>query len=132
MVNRYYVCPRFCRVRAFSIMVVSYVLYIIFGGLVFVVLEKPQESALLHEVRRLRLLFLEQNRCVEGKRLDQLLKKALFASKRRIAVLDADTDELNNDFTSSLFFVTTYLTTTGWCHHLINTCRHFYYFYTIF
>ncbi|XP_048885023.1 potassium channel, subfamily K, member 7 isoform X1 [Brienomyrus brachyistius] len=114
MVNKYYVCPRFCRGRAFCIMVVSYVLYIIFGGLVFMVLEKPQERALLAEVRRLRLLFLEQNRCLQEKRLDQLLKKALFAGKRRIAVLDADADELNNDFTSSLFFVTTYLTTTGY------------------
>ncbi|KAJ8405375.1 hypothetical protein AAFF_G00318480 [Aldrovandia affinis] len=77
-------------------------------------LETPLENALVAEVEQLRIGFLDRNRCVKGSSLDALLKKALFAEKRRVAVLDAESEEYSYDFPSSLFFVTTFLTTTGY------------------
>ncbi|XP_018599947.1 potassium channel, subfamily K, member 7 [Scleropages formosus] len=105
---------RFCRVRAFLILVLSYVLFLIFGAVVFTVLEQPDGMSLLAEVQDLREEFLDSNRCVQEGSLRRLLAKALFADKRGVAVLGADSEELSYDFTSSLFFVTAFLTTTGY------------------
>ncbi|KPP75922.1 potassium channel subfamily K member 1-like [Scleropages formosus] len=100
------------RVRAFLILVLSYVLFLIFGAVVFAVLEQPDGMSLLAEVQDLREEFLDSNRCVQEGSLRRLLAKALFADKRGVAVLGADSEELSYDFTSSLFFVTAFLTTT--------------------
>ncbi|KAI1898536.1 hypothetical protein AGOR_G00073370 [Albula goreensis] len=78
------------------------------------ILERPEENALIAELQQLRIKFLESNRCVKRNSLDGLLKKALFAEKRGVAVLNAESQEYSYDFTSSLFFVTTFLTTTGY------------------
>ncbi|KAG5853270.1 hypothetical protein ANANG_G00071330 [Anguilla anguilla] len=105
---------RFCRIRAFLILVLSYVLFLVFGGFMFLALEKPEEDALIAEVRQFRIEFLDRHRCVKESHLDDLLKKALFAEKRGVAVLEAEGEEYSYDFSSSLFFVTTFLTTTGY------------------
>ncbi|KAJ8337652.1 hypothetical protein SKAU_G00366180 [Synaphobranchus kaupii] len=105
---------RFCRVRAFLILVLSYVLFLIFGGIVFMVLEKPEEVALVAEVQQLRFEFLDRHRCVKESHLDDLLKKTLFAEERGVAVVEAESEEYSYDFSSSLFFITTFLTTIGY------------------
>lgn len=84
----------------------------IIGAVIFMVLEQPEQDALVAEVHERRRRFLEDNQCVKESSLDRLLKKVLFAGKRGVTV-KADSDEYNFDFTSSLFFVITFLTTTG-------------------
>lgn len=81
-------------------------------------LEQSGETHLVTEVQDLRTTFLNENRCVLEKRLDVLLREVLTAGKSGVAVLEADSDQYNFDFTSSLFFVTTFLTTTGERHSL--------------
>lgn len=76
-------------------------------------LEKSEENFLVTEVQDLRTKFLTENRCIQENRLDILLQEVLSAGKSGVAVLEADSDQHNFDFTSSLFFVTTFLTTTG-------------------
>lgn len=76
-------------------------------------LEQSEENYLVTEVQDLRTKFLTENRCIQEKRLDSLLQDVLSAGKTGVAVLEADSDRYNFDFTSSLFFVTTFLTTTG-------------------
>ncbi|XP_036403555.1 potassium channel, subfamily K, member 7 [Megalops cyprinoides] len=105
---------RFCRMRAFLILVLSYVLFLIFGAAVFMALEQPGEIAIQAGVQNLRVGFLNENRCVRESSLDNLLKKAFFAGKRGVAVLEAESEEYSYDFSSSLFFLTTFLTTTGY------------------
>ncbi|KAJ8281806.1 hypothetical protein COCON_G00043250 [Conger conger] len=105
---------RFCRIRAFLILVLGYVLYLIFGGIVFKALEKSEADALVAEVRQFRIEFLDRHRCVKGSRLDEFVKMALFAEERGVGVLEAEDEEYSYDFSSSLFFVVTILTTTGY------------------
>ncbi|TRY55357.1 hypothetical protein DNTS_020904, partial [Danionella cerebrum] len=91
-----------------------YVLFIIFGAVVLMVLEQPEESLLVKEVRELKARFLDNNPCVDEKRLDLFLNNVFSVNKRGVAVLNSESYECNFDFTSSLFFVVTYLTTTGY------------------
>lgn len=101
----------FLRVYAFTFMMIAYGLFIVVGAVVLMILEQPEENLLVKEVRELKARFLADNQCVEESSLDQLLMNVLSASKRGVATLDGD--ECNFDFTSSLFFVITFLTTTG-------------------
>uniref|UniRef100_UPI0001CF1345 potassium channel, subfamily K, member 7 n=1 Tax=Danio rerio TaxID=7955 RepID=UPI0001CF1345 len=104
----------FLRVHAFIFLMVAYGLFIVMGAVVLMVLEQPEENLLVQEVRELKARFLADNPCVEERSLDGLLMDVLSASKRGVAALQADSDECNFDFTSSLFFVITFLTTTGY------------------
>lgn len=103
----------FLRAHAFTFMMMAYGLLIIIGAVVLMILEQPEENLLVTEIREVKARFLAENPCVEEKSLDSLLMNVLSASKRGVAVLKSDSDECNFDFTSSLFFVITFLTTTG-------------------
>lgn len=102
----------FCRSYAFTFLLIFYLLYMVIGAVIFMALEQPEQDSLVAEVRELRVRFLESNKCVKESSLDRLLRKVLLAGKRGVTV-KADSDEYNFDFTSSLFFVITFLTTTG-------------------
>uniref|UniRef100_W5KF31 Potassium channel, subfamily K, member 7 n=1 Tax=Astyanax mexicanus TaxID=7994 RepID=W5KF31_ASTMX len=105
----------FCRCYAFPVLVFSYVLFILAGGAVFMVLEQPEEDLLVSEVLGLRAGFLQDHPCVEESSLDELVRTVLSAGRRGVSEEEEDQDqEYNFDFTSSLFFVTTFLTTTGY------------------
>ncbi|KAK9972255.1 hypothetical protein ABG768_025577 [Culter alburnus] len=104
----------FLRAHAFTFMMMAYGLLIIIGAVVLMILEQPEENLLVTEIRELKARFLAENPCVEENSLDSLLMNVLSASKRGVAVLKSDSDECNFDFTSSLFFVITFLTTTGY------------------
>lgn len=101
----------FCRSWAFTLLVFAYFFYVAIGGVIFMELEQAEQDLLVADVRELRVKFLEKNRCVTERSLERLLQKILVAGKR--GVLKTDSDEYNFDFTSSLFFVTTFLMTTG-------------------
>ncbi|KAG5260686.1 hypothetical protein AALO_G00295290 [Alosa alosa] len=105
---------RFVRENAFPFLLFGYLLFLLFGGLIFMALEQSGENYLVTEVQHLRTRFLSENRCLQEKRLDTLLQEVLTVGKSGVAVLEADSDHYNFDFTSSLFFVTTFLTTTGY------------------
>ncbi|XP_028828713.1 potassium channel, subfamily K, member 7 [Denticeps clupeoides] len=105
---------RLLRERAFCLLAVGYVLLLALGGLGFMLLERTEESALAAEARGLRARFLREHPCVRARALDALARRALHAGGRGVAVLEADGDARNFDFASSLFFVTTFLTTTGY------------------
>ncbi|XP_055053016.2 LOW QUALITY PROTEIN: potassium channel, subfamily K, member 7 [Misgurnus anguillicaudatus] len=104
----------FLRAHALTFLIITYGLFIICGAVVFMILEEPEENDLVEQVRELKARFLADNRCVEERSLDELLTKVLSASRRGVAVLKSDSDQCNFDFTSSLFFVITFLTTTGY------------------
>lgn len=102
-----------CQVNAFTLLVFCYLLYILFGGMVFTAVEKPVEERLRAEVEELRRSFLLENPCVEESRLAELLDRALSAHQRDVAVLKADAGERRYDFVSSFYFVVVTLTTMG-------------------
>lgn len=104
----------FLRAHAFIFMMMAYGLFIIIGAVVLMILEQPEENLLVKEVRELKARFLAENPCVEESSLDSLLMNVLSASRRGVAALKSHSVECNFDFTSSLFFVVTFLTTTGY------------------
>lgn len=110
----------FLRVHAFTFVVIAYGLFLVVGAVVLMILEQPEENVLVNEVRQLKARFLADNPCVVESSLDGLLKNVLSASKRGVGALESASDECNFDFTSSLFFVITFLTTTGEKHSDIH------------
>ncbi|XP_059358201.1 potassium channel subfamily K member 1-like [Carassius carassius] len=104
----------FLRVHAFTCMMIAYGLFIVIGAVVLMKLEQPEVNLLVKEVRELKARFLADNPCVEESSLDRLLMNVLSAGKRGVAALESASDKCNFDFTSSLFFVITFLTTTGY------------------
>lgn len=97
----------------FFILVLGYILYLIFGAVVFSSVELPYEDRLRQELRTIKKLFLQDNECLSEERLEEFLEKALEASNYGVSILNNASANWNWDFTSSLFFASTVLSTTG-------------------
>lgn len=97
----------------FLVLLLAYVLYLIFGALVFSAVELPYEEQLRQELRTVKQQFLNDNECLSDERLEEFLTRALEASNYGVSVLNNATTNWNWDFTSALFFASTVLSTTG-------------------
>lgn len=100
----------------FFFLVLGYVLYLIFGAVVFSSVELPYEDLLRQDLRNVKRQFLQENECLSEERLEEFLGKALEASNYGVSVLNNATENWNWDFTSALFFASTVLSTTGYGH----------------
>ncbi|XP_029541264.1 potassium channel subfamily K member 1b [Oncorhynchus nerka] len=100
----------------FLFLVLGYILYLIFGAVVFSSVELPYEDLLRQELRTIKKQFLQENQCLSEERLEEFLEKALEASNYGVSILNNASANWNWDFTSSLFFASTVLSTTGYGH----------------
>ncbi|TWW78754.1 potassium channel subfamily K member 1b [Takifugu rubripes] len=100
----------------FASLLLGYVLYLVFGAIIFSSVELPYEDLLRQELRALKQRFLQENECLSEERLERFLKKALDASNYGVSILNNASINWNWDFTSSLFFASTVLSTTGYGH----------------
>ncbi|XP_041107751.1 potassium channel subfamily K member 1-like [Polyodon spathula] len=100
----------------FFFLVLGYVLYLIFGAMVFSSVELPYEDLLRQDLRNAKRQFLQENECLSEERLEEFLGKVLEASNYGVSVLNNATANWNWDFTSALFFASTVLSTTGYGH----------------
>ncbi|XP_038593486.1 potassium channel subfamily K member 1b [Micropterus salmoides] len=100
----------------FASLVLGYLLYLIFGAVVFSSVELPYEDLLRQELRAIKKQFLQENECLSEERLERFLKKALDASNYGVSILNNASANWNWDFTSALFFASTVLSTTGYGH----------------
>ncbi|KAA8583906.1 hypothetical protein FQN60_015114 [Etheostoma spectabile] len=100
----------------FVSLVLGYILYLIFGAVVFSSVELPYEDLLRQELRAIKKQFLQENECLSEERLERFLKKALDASNYGVSILNNASANWNWDFTSALFFASTVLSTTGYGH----------------
>lgn len=92
--------------------VVFYIIYLLFGALVFSTIERPMEEKLLHDLEALKEEFLNQS-CVNPASLERLLAKVLAANKYGVSVLRNTSAPSNWDLASSMFFANTLVTTIG-------------------
>ncbi|XP_048387913.2 potassium channel subfamily K member 1-like [Stegostoma tigrinum] len=100
----------------FALLVLAYLLYLSFGALIFSSIELPYEDNLRQQLRELKDQFLEENPCLAPDSLERFLDQVLEANNYGVSVLNNSTGKWNWDFTSSLFFAATVLTTTGYGH----------------
>uniref|UniRef100_A0A667Z3R6 Potassium channel subfamily K member n=1 Tax=Myripristis murdjan TaxID=586833 RepID=A0A667Z3R6_9TELE len=100
----------------FLSLVLGYLLYLIFGAVVFSSVELPYEDLLRQELRAIKKQFLQDNECLSEERLERFLQKALEASNYGVSILNNASANWNWDFTSALFFASTVLSTTGYGH----------------
>lgn len=89
-----------------------YVIYLLFGALVFSTIERPVEEKLLRDLETLKQEFLNQS-CASAAALDQLLLKAVAANKAGVSVLRNSSAPSSWDLASSMFFANTLVTTVG-------------------
>ncbi|NXB42697.1 KCNK1 protein, partial [Leucopsar rothschildi] len=100
----------------FALLVLGYLLYLVFGAVVFSSVELPYEDLLRQELGKLKQRFLEEHACLSEQQLEQFLMRVLEASNYGVSVLSNASGNWNWDFTSSLFFASTVLSTTGYGH----------------
>lgn len=92
--------------------ILFYVIYLLFGALVFSSIERPVEEKLLHDLEALKQEFLSQT-CVNASSLERLLVKVLTANKYGVSVFRNTSAPSNWDLASSMFFANTLVTTIG-------------------
>ncbi|XP_023668030.1 potassium channel subfamily K member 6 [Paramormyrops kingsleyae] len=95
--------------------VLLYILYLVFGALVFSIIERPQEERLKIELKTLKEQFVNQS-CVNVTSLENFLVRVLTANKYGVSMLRNASSASNWDFVSSLFFASTLVTTVGYGH----------------
>ncbi|TKS80642.1 Potassium channel subfamily K member 1 [Collichthys lucidus] len=95
--------------------ILFYVIYLLFGALVFSSVERPQEDELRTEMKALKEEFLNQS-CVNAASLERFLVKVLTANKYGVSVLKNTSMPSNWDLASSMFFANTLVTTVGYGH----------------
>ncbi|XP_060795956.1 potassium channel subfamily K member 1a [Neoarius graeffei] len=100
----------------FLLLLLGYVLYLVFGAVVFSLVELPYEDVLRQEISDTKQQFLRENECLSEEELEAFLARALEANNYGVSVLNNNATNWNWDFTSALFFASTVLSTTGYGH----------------
>ncbi|XP_075701949.1 potassium channel subfamily K member 1 [Rhinoderma darwinii] len=100
----------------FGFLFLSYILYLIFGAVVFSSVELPYEDLLRRDLLELKQRFLRENECTSETQLEEFLEYVLEASNYGVSILNNASGNWNWDFMSSLFFASTVLSTTGYGH----------------
>lgn len=96
--------------------VVLYIIYLLFGALVFSTIERPVEERLRHELETLKQEFLNHS-CANSAALDLFLDRVLQAHRSGVSVLSSQPSQPSNwDLVSSMFFANTLVTTVGYGH----------------
>ncbi|XP_051945330.1 potassium channel subfamily K member 1-like [Xyrauchen texanus] len=100
----------------FVFLVLGYIVFLIFGAVVFSSVELPYEDLQRQQLQSFKRQFLQEHECLSEERLEEFLTKALEASNYGVSILNNASASWNWDFTSSLFFASTVLSTTGYGH----------------
>lgn len=115
--------------------ILFYVIYLLFGALVFSSIERPVEEKLREDMEDLKQEFLNQS-CVSAASLELFLAQVLTANKFGVSVLRNSSVTSSWDLTSSMFFANTLVTTVGAftsTRHVsvhVCVCRFFFFHWT--
>ncbi|XP_061733583.1 potassium channel subfamily K member 6 [Nerophis ophidion] len=95
--------------------VLLYVVYLLFGALVFSSIERPVEEELRRDVDALKQRFLNHS-CVSPAALDLFLGQVVAANRYGVTAHKNVSAPSNWDLTSAMFFANTLVTTVGYGH----------------
>ncbi|XP_061828174.1 potassium channel subfamily K member 6 [Nerophis lumbriciformis] len=95
--------------------VLLYVVYLLFGALVFSSIERPVEEELRRDVDALKRRFLNHS-CVSPAALDLFVGQVLAANRHGVTAHKNASAPSNWDLTSAMFFANTLVTTVGYGH----------------
>ncbi|XP_070577595.1 potassium channel, subfamily K, member 16-like [Ptychodera flava] len=106
-----------------SILLFVVIGYIAIGALIFMAIERPNETKVRVDVVEIVMDFLQNNTCVEREDLRSLVTKLINIYDQGVNPLINSTEELpsNWDFANSFFFATTVVTTIGYGNLSPNT-----------
>ncbi|XP_069752337.1 potassium channel subfamily K member 1-like, partial [Narcine bancroftii] len=93
---------------------VGFVVYVLFGAMVFSAMKLPRELRLRREVDGAKAAFLAAHRCMGSGELERLLSSLVSAAKDGVSPSGNATRHQNWDLASSLFFLVTMLITTSY------------------
>ncbi|KAJ1107637.1 hypothetical protein NDU88_005027 [Pleurodeles waltl] len=97
----------------YFLVLVTYGLFLTFGAWVFSLLEQPCEDDVRRALSAARLVFLTDHVCVSEAELEAFLAQVLEARSMGVSVLRNVSGGVQWDLASSLFFVSTTVTTIG-------------------
>lgn len=100
----------------YCLMLVAYCLFLMFGAWVFSLLEQPREDDVRSALSAARKAFLTEHLCVTEAELEPFLAQVMEARAMGVSVLRNVTGGVQWDLASSLFFVSTTVTTIGFGH----------------
>ncbi|KAJ3590635.1 hypothetical protein NHX12_008585 [Muraenolepis orangiensis] len=92
-----------------------YVIYLLFGALVFSSIEGPVEERVRNDILTMQREFLNQTG-INATALQDFLVKVFSANKYGVSVLQNSSVSSNWDLASSMFFANTLVTTVGYGH----------------
>ncbi|KAM9295968.1 potassium channel subfamily K member 1 [Gastrophryne carolinensis] len=98
----------------FALLLSIYLLYLLIGAAIFSAVELPVENSLRLELLELKRDLLSEHQCISEEKLERFLKRVLDADEHGVSILHNGSANWNWDYMSSLFFVTTVLSTTGY------------------
>ncbi|XP_067412675.1 potassium channel subfamily K member 6 [Emydura macquarii macquarii] len=103
------------RCALLGLFLLGYLGYLLLGALIVSSIERPYESRLRAELRKLKADFLRASPCLNDSALERFLERVLSANRYGVSVLrNGSAGASNWDFASSFFFSSTLVTTVGY------------------
>ena len=100
----------------FILYVIFYAAYLIAGGIIFTVLEKPEEEEIKKYLVRARHVFLNDNNCVQGKKNNLSVGKNKQTNKHN-GFLNNNNNNNDKSLSINRFFFPIFRSNLNRCHH---------------
>ncbi|XP_070577592.1 potassium channel, subfamily K, member 16-like [Ptychodera flava] len=96
------------------ILCIVFLVYLVIGAAIFMALEAGNEESARETIRHFKETWLSNNTCVDGDAMEDLISAAVSAINSGVSPRYNSSDPTDWDYSSSLFFAGTVVTTIGY------------------